>query len=137
MRMMFMFGVVIASGCDGDGSAAPDAALLDAAPREVVTDEKMLLVGELGEATLTGGPGDRAVITLSAPVAKLDWNLHGHANGSTQVVKEELGIMTTTYSFVPTAEAEWFLLIRNMDTVPMTVAVNIELYGDIVWSGWQ
>ncbi len=135
MRMM-LIGVVIAAGCDG-GSASPDAPPSDAAPREVVMDDKALLVGELGEATLTGGPGDRAVITLSAPVAKLDWNLHGHANGSTQVVKEELGIMSTTYTFTPTAQAEWFLLVRNADTAPITVGVHIELYGDIVWSGWQ
>ena len=114
-----------------------DAAVVDAMPRQTVNESKELLVGEIAEAIFTGGAGDRAVLTLMAPEAKLDWNIHGHANGSTQTVKEELGIMSTSYTFEPTAQAEWFLLLRNKATAPMTVTVTIDLYGDMAWSGWQ
>ena len=98
---------------------------------------KSLLVGEIAESIFTGGPQDLARITLTAPVAKLDWNIHGHAGGATQTVKEELGVMSASYSFVPSAQGDWFLLLRNTDTTPLTVDVKIELYGTIVWSGWQ
>lgn len=135
MRSLAILAVLAACG-DGGSSSPPDAPPDGQVPRETVTDQKSMLVGEILEATLTGGPGDRAVITLTAPVPKLDWNIHGHANGGTQTVKEELGIMTSTYEFSPAAEAEWFLLVRNKDTAPMTIDVKIDLYGDIVWSGW-
>ncbi len=45
--------------------------------------------------------------------------------------------MTTRYTFSPPAEATWFLLVRNQDAAPMTIEVTIDLFGDIVWSGWQ
>ncbi len=88
------------------------------------------------EAILAGGPGDRAVIQLTAPLPKLDWNLHGHAGG-TQVVEEELGIMTTTYVFTPSVDADWYLLLRNQHTAELAVDVRVELYGDITWEGWD
>lgn len=98
---------------------------------------KTLLVGELAESIFTGGAQDVSMITLTAPVAKLDWNIHGHAGGATQTVKEELGVMSASYSFIPSAQGDWFLLLRNKDTAPMTVDVKIELYGAMTWSGWQ
>ncbi|MBL0213855.1 MAG: hypothetical protein IPQ07_08230 [Myxococcales bacterium] len=131
--------VLAVSACSDGGTSPPDApeGTPDAAPRQVVMGPKTLLVGELAESIFTGGAQDMAMITLTAPVAKLDWNIHGHAGGSTQTVKEELGVMSATYAFTPTAQAEWFLLLRNKDTAPMTVEVKIELYGAITWSGWQ
>ena len=100
-------------------------------------ESKSLVASEIVEATLTGGPGDRAVLTMSAQQPQLDWNLHGHANGSTQVVKEELGVMTTVFVFTPIAQADWFLLLRNASTNPLVIDVKIELYGDITWNGWE
>jgi hypothetical protein len=128
--------LVLLGACSDEGGdpVTPDA---DVAPRESVTEDKLLLVGEIAEATLTGGPGDRAVITLAAPNPALDWNIHGHANGSSQTVKEELRVMTATYSFSPTAQADWSLLLRNQDTAPMMIGVKIDLYGEMAWSGWQ
>ena len=130
---------LLVTGCGGDDAATSiDAGTgVDAGPRQVVSDTRTLGVGEIAEAVLVGGPPDRARIRLTAPVAELDWNIHGHANGSTQTVKEELGIMSTSYTFEPTAQAEWFLLLRNKATAPMTVTVTIDLYGDMAWSGWQ
>lgn len=132
--------VLAVSACgDGNPSTPPDAPMgtPDAAPRQVVMGPKMLLVGEIAESIFTGGAQDVAAITLTAPLAKLDWNIHGHAGGSTQTVKEELGVMSASYRFVPSAQGDWFLLIRNKDTAPMAVEVKIELYGAITWSGWQ
>lgn len=96
----------------------------------------MLLVGEIAESIFTGGVQDMATITLTAPVEKLDWNLHGHAGGTTVTVKEELGVLTASYGFTPSAQGDWFLLIRNRDALPMTVDVKIELFGAMTWSGW-
>ena len=137
MRLVIVGAALVAACSDGGGTAAPDASLADAAPRQVVTATRQLLVGELAEAILDGGPGDVAMISLSAPVANLDWNIHGHANGSTQTVVEELGVMTVRYTFAPTAQADWYLLLRNKDAAPMSVEVELALYGDMQWSGWQ
>jgi hypothetical protein len=106
-------------------------------PREVFEEPKPLLANALGEGTFHGGAGDRARIVLMAPSAKLDWNLHGHAGGSTQTVHEELAVMTADYIFMPDATADWNLLLRNKDSAPMTVQVRIELYGTITWTGWE
>lgn len=135
-----MFSLLLALAACGDdgGQATPDApqAPVDAAPRQVVSETKQLLVGEIAEAILAGGPGDTAVLTLTAP-GVFDWNIHGHANGSTQTVAEELGVMTVSYTFAPTAQADWYLLIRNRNTSPMSVDVRVELFGAVQWSGWQ
>jgi hypothetical protein len=77
------------------------------------------------------------VVTLMAPAAKLDWNLHGHAGGGAQTIKEETDVMSTSYRFVPPADAPWSLLLRNRDTSPMSVEVKIELYGNMQWHGFS
>lgn len=131
---------LVATGCsDGGGQTQPDAPTgqADAAPRQVVMGPKALLVGEIAEGIFTGGPQDLVVMTFTAPEAKLDWNIHGHASGSTQTVKEELGVMTARYAFTPSVQGEWFLLLRNRATAPMTVDVKLELYGAVTWTGWQ
>lgn len=139
MRSTAALLLFLAACGDDGGSATPDAPIsVDAeVPRQTVSEEKLLLVGEIVEATLTGGPGDRALIQLTAPKPALDWNIHGHAGGSSQTVQEELGIMTATYTFSPTSQADWSVLLRNKDSAPMTVSVKIDLFGDMEWSGWQ
>ncbi len=125
--------VVAACGDDG-GAVLPDASAPDAMPRETITATKALQVGELVEGTMTGGTSDIAVITLSAPVAEMGWNIHGHANGSTQVIYEEHDKMNVTYTFSPSATAEWYLLVRNEGQVNMEVMVKVELYGEMAWA---
>lgn len=115
----------------GDGI---DALSIDAAPRQVVMDGRSLQAGELVEAKLTGGPTDVAIIHLEAPVAELDWNIHGHAGGTVQTVYEELNKMTVDYVFVPTADTDWWLLLRNSGPATMTVQVRVELYADMQWT---
>lgn len=126
----------LAACSGGSGALAVDAAAVDATPRETVVDVKLLQAGELGEATLTGGASDRAVVHLTAPNMLLDWDIHGHSGGGTQTLHEEFGIMSADYSFIPPSSADWFLLIRNDDAVKMSVDVKIELYGAMTWSGW-
>jgi hypothetical protein len=131
--------VLALAACGGGGGGTADAPPLDpdATPREVVMENVPLVVTELVEGILVGGPGDHARLRLTAPSPSLDWNLHGHADGGTQVVHEELRVMTVDYLFAPTASADWFLLLRNMGQTDMTVQVEIELYGAMTWSGWQ
>lgn len=140
---LFVLAIAPLAACGDDGHSQhdpdgpPGTSDAPSVPRQIVMESKALLVGELAEATLTGGASDRAQITLTAPVAKLDWNLHGHAGGGSQTITEELEVMSTSYTFVPPAQAQWSLLIRNRHTAPMTIDVKVELYGNMQWSGWQ
>ena len=126
-------------GCGGAGADPPasvDALPPDAAPRETVMEGVLLTPGELTEGIMTGGAGDLAVIHLTAPAAELDWNLHGHAGGATQVIFEALNQQRVDYVFSPTLHADWYLLIRNSGPTDMTVQVKVELHGGMQWR-WQ
>jgi len=126
--------------CGDDGNSLPDASTIDAAvpatPRETIMTNKPLQVGELVEGTMTGGgsPTDIAVITLMAPTANMGWNIHGHANGGTQIIYEEHDKMAVTYTFDPSTQAEWYLLVRNEGQANMEVMVKVELFGTMVWA---
>lgn len=130
------------AACGDDGGTTPiDAPTdtgtgIDAAPRQVIMETQSLVPGELVEGIMTGGPDDLAVIHLAAPVAEMDWNIHGHEGGGTQTIHEELNRMTADYVFRPTSETDWWLLIRNSGPTAMDVMVRVELYGDMQWR-WQ
>lgn len=129
-----LLAVLALAACGDDGAVLPDASAPDAMPREVVTATKALQVGELVEGTMTGGTGDTAVITLSAPFPEMGWNIHGHASGGTQIIYEEHDKMNVTYTFSPSDAAEWYLLVRNEGQVNMEVMVKVELYGEMAWA---
>lgn len=133
--------LLLLAACGDDAPATVDAQMVDVPmgvpPRETIMETKPLVVNEIVEAILHGGPGDYAHITMTAGGSPIDWNMHGHANGGTQVVIEELKVPSIDYTFVPTAEADWFLLIRNKGTTDINVDLKIELFGQITWSGWQ
>ena len=139
MRIAFALTLALAAcGDDGSQTTPTDAPVApDAPPRQTVMEDKLLLVGEIAEGILAGGSGDIARIRLTAPSATLDWNIHGHAGGSTQQIEEGFGVMTVDYTFAPNAEADWFLLVRNQSGAVMTIGVMIELHADMQWSGWQ
>ena len=129
-----------ACGDDG-GTAVVDAdptvdVAPDAAPREVVMESRPLQPGELIEGITTSGPGDAGHILLHGQFPEVSFNIHGHANGGTQVVYEEFEKMDVDYLFKPTSQAKWYLLIRNDGTVAMNVDVKVEIYGDMAWE-WQ
>ena len=138
MRTLITCSLLAALAC-GDATAPPaiDAAGSDAAPRETVTADRTLGVGEIAEGILTGGPADRADLHLAAATPAIDWNILGHAAGGTQTVAEGLAQLTVDYGFVPSAQGEWFVLVRNGGTAPLAVAVRLELHGAMTWSGWQ
>lgn len=132
---------ILVAACGDDGSAMPDAnttdaAIPDAPPRETVMRTAGLVPGELVEGIMTGGPGDLVLITLSAPLPDIGWNIHGHANGSTQIAYEEHAKMAVTYAFAPGSQADWYLLVRNEGNANLEVQVKIELYGTVTWE-WQ
>ena len=136
---MKLLGICIAlTACGNTASPGVDADLaIDAGPpREVVMATQPLQVTELVEGIMHGGPGDRAVIHLEAPFAALDWNIHGHANGGTQLVDEDLKQMIVDYVYVPSGLADWWLLLRNSGATNMDVKVTVELYGEMTWR-WQ
>jgi hypothetical protein len=121
--------LLVACGDDGSSGTPADAAIPDAMPREVITSSQPLQPLEFVEGIMTGDADDLAVIELSAPVAALGWNIHGHAN-------EEFDKMTVRYVFVPPAAADWYLLVRNEGQLNIDVDIRVELYGDITWE-WQ
>lgn len=139
MRALLVLALLAA--CGDDAPATVDAQMVDVPPnvppRETVMETKPLVVNEIVEAILHGGPGDYAHITMSAAGSPIDWNLHGHANGGTQVVSEELRVPAVDYVFVPTADADWWLLVRNKGTTDINVELKIELFGAMTWTGWQ
>lgn len=92
---------------------------------------------QLAEGVLTGGPANRADLHLAAATAAIDWNIHGHAGSGTQNVAEGYAQRAVDYAFVPAADGEWFVLVRNASAAPLAVAVQLELYGAMTWSGWQ
>ena len=143
MKYVVCFVLLAACGDDG-GTGLPDAApaadanlSVDAAPaRETIMATQPLQPQELVEGIMTGGPNDLALIHLEAPISELDWNIHGHAGGGTQTVYEELNKMTVDYAFVPGAQTDWWLLLRNSGPQNMDVKVTVRLYGNMQWR-WQ
>ena len=120
------------AACSEDAAPMPDAAL--AVPREVIMSTQPLQVLQLVEGAMTGGLGDSAVITLSAPTPDMGWNIHGHANNRTQIIYEERDKMDVAYTFSPTTHAQWYLLVRNEGQANMEVMVKVELYGNMAWA---
>lgn len=104
--------------------------------RETVMETMTLRVGEILEGIMTGGPSDGAVIHLEAQLASLDWNIHGHADGGTQVVDEDFKQMTVDYVYRPSASTDWWLLLRNSGLTNMNVVVQIDLHGEMTWR-WE
>jgi len=124
--------VALATGCAGEHPAA-----IDAMPRQVVTEAKLIFTHEAVEAVLSGGPDDRAIIRLTAPTATLDWGIHAHADGHTQNVVNETARSAVDYEFAPPLSARWFLRLQNQGDAALSVDVQIELFGAITWDDWQ
>lgn len=130
-------------GCGDDGGKLPDAAVaadadltVDVAPaRETIMELQNLMPGELVEGIMTGGPTDAALIHLAAPMT-LDWNIHSHASGHAVTVAEEYDKVTVDYNFVPPADGDWYLLVKNSGNVTADIEVTVRLYGAMTWR-WQ
>jgi len=131
------------AGCGGDDPKLPDAAAagdadlaVDVAPaRETIMQAQNLQPGELVEGIMTGGAADAALIHLEAPM-KLDWNIHSHASGHAITEAEEYDKVTVDYNFVPPADGDWYLLVKNSGNVTADIQVTVRLYGNMTWR-WQ
>lgn len=135
-----LLAVAAGSACsDGGSDLPPDAAPLPdgAVPRQTIIETVPLAINETVESIMVGGPGDAARIRATAPSLALDWNLHGHAGGGTQVVQEGFKQMVVDYDFSPTAQADWYLLLRNKGQTDVMVELKVELFGNMQWSGRQ
>jgi hypothetical protein len=131
---------VTACGDDG-GTGVVDAdpnvdVAPDAPPREVVMETRPLQPGEFIEGIMTSGPGDAAHILLHGQFPTVSFNIHGHANGNTQVVYEEFDKQDVDYLFKPPSQSKWYLLVRNDGNVAMEVEVKVEIYGEMIWE-WE
>lgn len=138
-RAMLLCAAISLTACgdDMDPNAPADAAGPDVAPRETVMENLSLSVNDIQEAILVGGKGDIARIRMTTMSPSIDWNIHSHPNGTTIVVDEAYKQMTVDYVFAPKEQADWYLLVRNKGLTDITVQLQIELYGNITWSGWQ
>jgi hypothetical protein len=116
--------------------AAPDASTVDAVPRLVTTDQQTLLGGMLIEGSWLAGPSDAVGLELVTPTGTFDWDIHAHTGTGTQDVVSGFALTTVTYAFDPTQHAQWYLLLRNSSTDPITIEIRMELYGDAQWIGW-
>lgn len=127
------------TGCHSDDDvvdvdAAPGTP--DAAP-EVVAQTLTLVPGQILEGIYTAGVGDTMQVAVTAQAAAtFDWNIHGHANGGTQVVDEGFAVASVDYAFEPTAAAEWFLLLRNSGDADITLDITLTYVGG-TWSDWE
>lgn len=142
MTRLYLLIALALAGCGGDdNNTTPDAPPLDSLPppRETIMENVLLQQsGESVEGIMTGGKsGDLAVIRLMgmAPANTFDWNIHGHADGGTQVIFTELDVTSTEYAFVPPSDGEWYLLVRYKGG-QVSVQVKVELYGGLSWR-WQ
>jgi hypothetical protein len=142
VKLCLIFLLMLAA-CGDDAPKLADAApggdadlTIDAAPaRETIMETQHLQAGELVEGIMTGGPMDSALIHLEAPM-KLDWNIHSHASGHAVTVYEEYDKMFVDYPFVPPADGDWYLLVKNSGNATAGIEITVRLYGDMTWR-WQ
>jgi hypothetical protein len=119
------------AACAGDDPAPPDGE-----PDRVIEEARTLLLGERIEATMTGGPGDRAVIAVDAPAASLTWDLHAHSGGDTAIIAMGVSQTQVRHELVPTAADEYFLLLHNTGDAPVDITIDIELFG-MSWTAFR
>jgi len=139
VSLLVLLGMAACGDDGGTGAVDADTTIdvgPDAAPREVVMETRPLQPGEIIEGIMTSGPGDAARIVLHGQFPTVSFNIHGHANGGTQIAHEEFNQMDVSYVFEPTSQAKWYLLVRNDGTVAMDVEVRVEIHGDMTWE-WE
>lgn len=114
-----------------DASLALDTEM----PRQTIAEVQTLEPGELVESIMIGGRADRDELRLTAAMS-FDWNIHSHATGHAMTIHEEFDEVAAEYSFVPTGDGDWFLLIRNSGSIKGEIQVRVDLFGNMRWR-WQ
>ncbi len=115
----------------GGQSLLPVLKLDMAEPSDLVSLSGHKVGGPKGIGVLAVKPG-----TPLAPV-QCGGAQEQERRGGTQNVAEGYAQRAVDYAFVPAADGEWFVLVRNASAAPLAVAVRLELYGAMTWSGWQ
>jgi hypothetical protein len=138
MRTVFpILALGIALGACGSGAATPDASTVDAVPRQVLAVAQPLPQGNEIEGSWTAGPHDSIGLSIMTSEGTIDFDIHGHANGGTQEITSAFGQALITYDFVPTQQAQWYLLLRNDTSDTITLNIDMNLFGAATWNGWQ
>jgi hypothetical protein len=125
--------VACLAGCSS-GTAGPDASTI---PRQTVMLTQAFPPGLIIEGSWAAGPSDRIELELSSQTAGFDFDIHAHNNGGTQDVTSGFDQTTVDYDFAPTADGPWYLLLRNSSGVTMSIDIQMTLYGNATWAGWQ
>ena len=120
----------------GDSHALPDASTVDALPRQHVSESHTLTPGMLIEGSWNAGPTDQIYLTMQS-TEPIDWDIHGHANNGTQEIVDGFAQANITYLFAPTLRASWYLLLRNSTTVSVTIDIDMDLYNQALWTGFE
>jgi hypothetical protein len=118
---------------DAPASPIPPDAIL----RETIMETVPLDVNDIVEAVIVAGPADYARITATVPTPSFDWNIHSHPNGETIVLAEALRVSAMDYVLHPADQADWYQLLRNKGQTSNTITLQVELYNNATWSGWQ
>jgi hypothetical protein len=112
------------------------ASTVDASLSTTVSDTFTLAPGYLIEGSWTAGPSDQIGLSITAD-GLFDYDIHGHQGGGTQDIDVAFAQPSVTYTFVPTQEAQWYLLLRNSSAATLTFTMEQNLYDAAVWNGWQ
>jgi hypothetical protein len=131
IRIALALAATTLAACGGDDAEPPDGE-----PDRVIEETRTLLLGERIEATMTGGPGDRAVIAVDAPSAALTWDLHAHSGGDTAIIAMGVSQPQIRYELVPADDDEYFLLLHNTGDAPVDITIDIELHG-MRWTAFR
>jgi hypothetical protein len=131
IRTVLALVVTTLAACGGESAPPPDGE-----PDRVIEEARTLLLGERIEATMTGGPGDRAVIAVDAPAPSLTWDLHAHSGGDTAIIAMGVRQLQVRHELVPTADDEYFLLLHNTGDAPVDITIDIALHG-MTWTAFR
>jgi len=126
----------IGAAC-GHAPTAPDAWTIDAVPRQSLTVQQTLPPGMLVEGSWLAGSSDPIGLALRTSGMGFDWDIHAHIGGGTQDVASGFAQITVDYAFFPSAQGQWYLLLRNSSGATLTIDVAMDLYGQAQWAGWQ
>lgn len=134
-----VISVVLLGACGDHGEVTADASTVDAVPRQTVSMSQMLEPGMEIEGSWNAGPTDEiglAIATSDASVV-FDWDIHAHANGGTQDVVYAFEQTSVDYDFRPTQKTQWYLLLRNSSSTVVSLDIEMTLYGQALWIGFQ
>ena len=93
------------------------------------------------EGSWNAGPSDQIgleIDTNDSTVAGLDWDIHAHANGAPRRWSFAFQQTTVSYDFRPTVQdAVVSAAAQQLDASILTLDIEMNLYGQALWTGFQ